>query len=149
MLKDGLQGAGSYWIPKCLNNLQVSIGGWQINIHSTIYSDAGVEEIIDGYNELHKLNLNGKSLFLPFFAADIWYFRANEISEDLLKEPFVVLFLRLCYWTYKCSRKRNLEKKKKEIRDKLKVSNKLINLLKRSGLHSKDAREWIRQGVAI
>jgi hypothetical protein len=57
--------------------------------------------------------------------------------------------LRQCYWFHKCSIRINLEKKKKEIRDKLKVSNNLIDLLKQYGPEQNNVREWIRQAVGV
>ena len=65
-------------------------------------------------------------------------------------EPMIVMFLRLCYWYHKCDiTGAILEKKNKEIRDKLKASNSLIKLITINGFHDMLPREWIRQAIGV
>jgi hypothetical protein len=85
-------------------------------------------------------------LFLPFFRLDKRNF--NNLPLNVW-EPLVVVFLRLCYWYYKCDIKYNLEKKNKEIRDKLKVSETLIDSITNNGLRDSKAKEWFRQVVGV
>jgi hypothetical protein len=96
------------------------------------------------------MNLPVCRLFLPFFLIDIRNFSPQvDRTLNALEEPLVVVFLRLCYWYYKCSIKYNLEKKNKEIRDKLKVSNDLIDSITNNGLGDSKAKESFRQVVGV
>jgi hypothetical protein len=148
ILLDGLDNnPKNYLPPKVIKDDLVSIGGWRINVQSTIHSDATAFEVITAFNQIQtKLNLPVDRLFLPFFKLDInnYYSLALNIGE-----PLVVVFLRLCYWYYKCSIKYNLEKKNKEIRDKVKVSNDLIDSITKNGLGDSKAKEWFRQVVGV
>jgi hypothetical protein len=139
----------TYLPPKAINDDIVSIGGWRINIQSTIHADAKAFEVINAFNEIKtKLKLSPSRLFLPFFLMDIRNFFQVDEKLNAPQEPLVVVFLRLCYWYYRCSIKYNLEKKNKEIRDKLKVSNTVIDSIKNNGLDSK-ATEWFRHVVGV
>jgi hypothetical protein len=139
----------TYLPPKAINDDVVSIGGWRINIQSTIHADAKAFEVINAFNEIKtKLKLCPSRLFLPFFLMDIRNFFQVDEKLNASQEPLVVVFLRLCYWYYRCSIKYNLEKKNKEIRDKLKVSNTVIDSIKNNGLDSKPT-EWFRHVVGV
>ena len=148
ILLDGLHNdPKNYLPPKAINDDVVSIGGWRINVQSTIHSDATAFEVIPAFNQIQtKLNLSVDRLFLPFFRLDIRNFYNLTLNVG---EPLAVVFLRLCYWYYKCSIKYNLEKKNKEIRDKLKVSNDLIDSITNNGLGDSKAKEWFRQVVGV
>ena len=148
ILDDGLDNdPKNYLPPKVIKDDVVSIGGWLINVQSTIHSDATAFEVITAFNQIQtKLNLPVDRLFLPFFRLDIYnYYNWTQDAG----EPLVVVFLRLCYWYYKCSIKYNLEKKNKEIRDKLKVSNDVIDSITNNGLGDSKAKEWFRQVVGV
>jgi hypothetical protein len=142
----------NYLPPKCLNDKVISVGGWKIDVQSTIHANATCDDVINGYNELEeKLNLNIKRLFLPFFVFDITNFDLDIDGQKLkaYEEPMIVMFLRLCYWYHKCNIRSGLGKKNKEIRDKLKISNTLIDLIKTHGFNNSYVREWLRQAIGI
>ena len=152
ILLDGLyEDPKNYLPPSAINDDVISIAGWRINVQSTIHVDAKGFEVINAFNQVQtKMNLPVCRLFLPFFLIDIRNFSPQvDRALNALEEPLVVVFLRLCYWYYKCSIKYYLEKKNKEIRDKLKVSNDLIDSITNNGLGDSKAKEWFRQVVGV
>jgi hypothetical protein len=105
-----------------------------------------------------KLKLNVHRSFLPFFAADILDYDPREEAQKTRAayEPLVVMFLRLCYWYHKCDIiTSSLASKNKEVRDKLKVSNSLLDLIRflleirRSGFNTDRLKEWMRQAIGV
>jgi hypothetical protein len=170
ILDDGLDNdPKNYLPPKAINDDVVSIGGWRINVKSTIHLDATAFEVITAYDQINtKLNLPVDTLFRPFFRLDVRnrnfykstlnvgelppFFRLDVRNRNfykLAREPLVVVFLRLCYWYYKCSTEYNLAKKNKEIRDKLKVSDTLIDSITNNGVGDSKTKEWFRQVVGV
>jgi hypothetical protein len=107
-------------------------------------------EIVNAYNQIQtNLKLSVSRLFLPFFLIDIRNFYQVGSILNALEEPLIVVFLRLCYWYYKCTIEYNLEKKNKEIRDKLKVSDTRIDSITNNGLGNSKAKEMFRQAVGV
>lgn len=152
IISNQLSDPSNYLPVKPVNNQVVSIGGWRIDIQSVIHSTASSEDVISGYNILGKrLNLDIKRIFLPFFTFDITNFTPDikRQKAKAVEEPMIAMFLRLCYWYHKCDHKSTLQKKKKEIRDKLKVSNDLVKLIRTRGLYDSKVREWLRQSVGV
>lgn len=143
----------SYLPVKSIDDEVVSIGGWKINVKSTIDRNATSSQIVEGYNTLStKLNLNVQGSFLPFFAGDIWDYDPKEEVQKTraVYEPLVVIFLRLCYWYHKCyTITPSLESKNKEIRNKLKVSDALVSIIKNSGFGDNQYKEWVRQATGV
>jgi hypothetical protein len=81
---------------------------------------------------------------LPFLTLDIWNYRPEEEVQkaQAYDEPMAVMFLSDITGT-------SLEKKNKEIRDKLKASNSLIKLITINGFDEMLPREWIRQAIGV
>jgi hypothetical protein len=80
---------------------------------------------------------------LPFLTLDIWNYRPEEeVQKAQAYEPMAVMFLSDITGT-------SLEKKNKEIRDKLKASNSLIKLITINGFDEMLPREWIRQAIGV
>jgi hypothetical protein len=153
LFSDLLDQTDSYLHVRQINNEVVTVGGWRIDVQSTINWNATSEDVIDGYNKLStKLGLNVNRSFLPFFTADIWNYRSEEEAQKAraYDEPMVLMFLRLCYWYHKCDIiSASLKEKHKEIRNKLKVSGALINVIRTSGFDNALSREWIRQAIGV
>ena len=59
ILLDGLDNDPKIYLPpKAINDDAISIGGWRINVQSTIHSDATAFEVITAFNQIQtKLNL--------------------------------------------------------------------------------------------
>ena len=153
LFSESLGKPDSYLPVKQIDSGVVSIGGWKIDVQSTIDSIATPLDVIDGYDKLSsKLKLKTRKSFLPFFTADIWNYRPERAEQEVRAycEPMIAAFLRLCYWYHKCDIiTTSLEKKNKEIRSKLKVWQSLIDLIKTKGLDELLPREWIRQAIGI
>jgi hypothetical protein len=143
----------SFLPPKRIDDEVVIIGGWKIDVKSTVDKHATSDDIVKGYDKLStKLRLNAQRSFVPFISADISdYDPRKEVQKSrAVYEPLVVMFLRLCYWYYKCDGiTPTLERKNKEIRNKLKVSNSLMNIIKSRGFDSKLPKEWVRQAIGV
>jgi hypothetical protein len=148
-----LSNPSSYLPPKYINDEFVSIGGWNINIKSTIHRTARPDDIIKGFEKMSsKLGLNIQRLFLPFFVGDLLEYSPNaqEQKKRGAYEPLIVMFLRLCFWYEKCDLiGPSLTKKNKEIRNKLKVSDPFVNILKSRNGYAHRLKEWVRQAIGV
>ena len=73
IIRGNLLNQPSRYLPaKPIDDEVISIGGWKINVQSTIHRNATANDIIEGYNKLStKLKLDIQKLFLPFLSADI------------------------------------------------------------------------------
>lgn len=153
LLDNRLNNPSNYLPPKYLDEEFVSIGGWKINVKSTVHRNARPGDIIKGYDKISsKLKLNVQRLFLPFFVSDILDYSPNEEEQKkrAAYEPLVVMFLRLCYWYQKCDLiDPSLVNKNKEIRDKLKISKSLVSILKSHSYNVDRLKEWVRQAIGV
>lgn len=69
----------NYLPPKYLDEEFVSIGGWKINIKSTIHRNARHDDITKGCDKMSsKWRLNVQRTFLPFFVGDILEYSPKE-----------------------------------------------------------------------
>lgn len=76
----------------------IALGGWKINVISTIDPQATPEIAIQGWNSLGKL-ISVDRLFIPFlYSTVIDYVRLGVLQSA----PDWTKLLRLCYWYQKC-----------------------------------------------
>jgi hypothetical protein len=103
----------------------VAIGGWEFNVSSTIYGNATLDEVINGWNMFN--NDMGRDvinrLFQPFFYRTVVEANSLPVYKLRNQEPELIELLRLSYWYNKCSSliatNNTFFSKRKEIRGKL------------------------------
>ncbi len=104
----------------------ISLGGWLINMSSTISGNATYNEISEGWNLIN--NKDDRyvldRIFQIFFNQSVSNAITDPLSEFSKQEPLILELLRLSYWYFKCYKAlHGLEdispSKRKEIRDKL------------------------------
>ena len=89
-----------------------------MDIQSVVHSTAASQDVINGYKILdQRLNLDIKKIFLPFLTFDIKNFSADIRIQKAkaVEEPMIAMFLRLCYWYYKCDNKDHVTEEKKRL----------------------------------
>jgi hypothetical protein len=111
-------------IPMKNNKDFVSIGGWELNVSSTIYNLATPDEVIQGWNifnkEMGRDVIN--RLFQPFFLLTVIDADHRKVDDIRTQEPRLVELLRLSYWYSRflnINTNNTFSSKRKEIRGKL------------------------------
>ena len=128
----------------------IQIVGHIINIKSTIYPSAKTDDVIEGVKSLqNKINIDRLLHFL--FILDVR--NLNKLNNDLKSksnvfvgaEPRITIFIRLAYWYFQCLTIKSFEEKAKDIHDKLRISNEILDQAKSFGLDSTKVKEILRQ----
>lgn len=143
-----------YYNPIKINDKIVEIIGWEINVESTIYEAATSESLISNY-QITRDNLGFpiQEFARPFiFLHAIQNGKYKDDEESIgrhLMEPFIVLYLRFCYWYGECTRHCNMEPKNGEIRKKIKPSRDIINKLSKNDCEDTKVKQWYRETVGV
>ena len=60
-------------------------------------------------------------------------------------EPRITIFIRLAYWYFQCITIKSFGEKAKDVHDKLRISNEILDQAKSFGLDSTKVKEILRQ----
>lgn len=123
----------AYMTPRAHREL-LELGGWKLNVVSTIDGSANSEVLIKGWESLGKL-VPIDRLFLPFlYSTVIDYVRLRFMDA----EPQWAKLLRLCYWYWRCLEINDSSFRHKQSEIKRQIRKPLINVEKELGANVRD-----------
>jgi len=140
-----------YYSPYIINDKIVEISGWKINITATIDATTTSESLINNYKiTKDKIGFPIQELARPFVLLHaVQIYKNDDIEKNLLFEPYIILYLRFCYWYGECSKYCNMELKNKEIRDKIKPSNDIIKQIQQKNSDDNSVKPWYREKLIV
>jgi hypothetical protein len=143
-----------YYTPIKISDKTVEIIGWTLNVEATIFETATAESMISNY-KLTRDNIGFpiKEFATPFiFLHAIQNDKDKTLEEKILShsmEPFIVLYLRFCYWYGECTKYCNMEPKNGEIRRKIKPSRDILKKLTQKDWADNKVKQWYRETVGV
>lgn len=143
-----------FYCPIQISNKIVEIAGWRINVESTLYEMATAESLISNF-KLTKDNIGfpiqefARPFIILHAIQHAKYKDDNENKGRHMIEPYIVLYLRFCYWYRECAKYCDMEPKNGEIRRKIKPSRDIIKKLTQNDWEDSKVKQWYRETVGV